>query len=89
MLCMQGIELVEGLSITNLENKSMYEGDVEMKSMEKLRLLHVEFCENITPLSVIVKNSPNLRWLHIHLSPKRIDSTRSTNQLIEEFFNNS
>jgi hypothetical protein len=51
----KGIELVQGLSITNLEKKSMYEGDVEMKSMEKLCLLQVRFCENINPLSAIAK----------------------------------
>ena len=64
----------------------MYEGDVEIKSMEKLCLLKVRFCENVNLLSAIVKKSPNLKWLDIHFSPKRIDSTMLTNQFIGKFF---
>jgi len=43
----------------------MNEGDVEMKLMDKLYLLQVQFCENTNPLSAIVKKTPNLRWLDI------------------------
>jgi hypothetical protein len=65
----------------------MYEADFEVKRTENLRLLHVEFCDNIDLLSYIVKESPKLRWLRIHFSTEEVDSSMQRNPSIHKFFN--